>query len=567
MHQILVWVGLVGSMTTDAQEQVYLHQIASADVPDVTDTSYQAQFAALGDYAQTASNEVLAQYRFMGLLAGIKGPNDTDEDVTNARNAIMEALGDFLQAGPLAEQVSAKTAEIQTQHADLNERVVDMLRSGEYDNTGYLAAQNLLDTVGREHPHDILEGTLEGIARGDMAEHWTSSISQVPVDMQADFTNLVELQTQVAGLEDARRGARRQAIIDWFKGLWVKIKAYYDENMELIRNGQWLLATGRIAIDVAIFAAEEIIVAGIVIAIIGLTGGLAVGMALALRGAVRMALSVVRQGTRTVRRINATWDFKIELRRVEPGVLYSNPIPINVTATRKLDYEYDVNVQTDLTPDERLALGEGGQGSTRPDADAPEQGNGAHSEDDDIPEGNNNPPRGPQRDVECFPPPPNGTPDELAEFDRQLKEQQDTINNMTADDMAYAQTVLDHARQRWRDMGNTGSGTHLLRDSASQRAARQEYRENLDLAGFDEEQIIAQMSKLDATHFLDIIAGGDPRSVGMGGSAANQRIGPTWARTNTPTGVSRSGQLGQAANELRMDGRSDHKMNVRLTSC
>ena len=45
-------------------------------------------------------------------------------------------------------------------------------------------------------------------------------------------------------------------------------------------------------------------------------------------------------------------------------------------------YTRDTNLETGLTPDEARAFGEGGQGSTRPDADAPEQGpNGARDRD------------------------------------------------------------------------------------------------------------------------------------------------------------------------------------------
>jgi len=359
-------------MTTDGELQGYLQQIASADVPDVTDTSYQAQLAALGDYAQSAFNEVLAQYRFMGLLAGIQGPNDTDQDVIDARNAIIEALGEFLQAGPLAEQIGSGWSEVQQSRNALQERIFDALRSGSDDMQGVLAAQNLLDSIVPEHVSNQGETHLEGLAAGN--HDYTDQLARVPPEFRSDIERLIAQQAQLAGLEDARRAARRQAIVDWFKGVWDGITSYYHEKMDLIRNGQWLLATGQITVDIAVFAAEEVVVAGIVTAIIAITGGLAVGMALALRGAVRMALSVARQGTRTVRRVNATWDFRIELRKIEPGVLYSNPAPINITATRKLDYEHDVNVQTDLTPDERLAMGEGGQGSTRPDTDSPENG-------------------------------------------------------------------------------------------------------------------------------------------------------------------------------------------------
>lgn len=111
-------------------------------------------------------------------------------------------------------------------------------------------------------------------------------------------------------------------------------------------------------------------------AIIGVTGGLATGMAIVLRSAVRGMLSMARTGTRVVRNIRANYVFRIELRKVEPSVLYSNPVPFNVTMGRKLNYEKAIDAEKDLTPNERRAVGEGGQGSPEPDADAPEAGTG-----------------------------------------------------------------------------------------------------------------------------------------------------------------------------------------------
>lgn len=63
--------------------------------------------------------------------------------------------------------------------------------------------------------------------------------------------------------------------------------------------------------------------------------------------------------------------------------------------------------------------------------------------------------------VRCFDLPRGVNRDE---FRRQLKEQQATIRSMTADDMAYAHTVLDHAREAWAGSGKKGSFTNLLRD-------------------------------------------------------------------------------------------------------
>lgn len=168
-----------------------------------------------------------------------------------------------------------------------------------------------------------------------------------------------------------------------------------------------------------------------------------------------------------------------------------------------------------------------------------------------------------RHDVECFDLPPNAN---RAEFRRQLDEQQATINRMTADEMAYAHNVLDQARaEKARQVAagtwSGGSFTDLLRDGSAQRRARAEFAEELDAQGYSDSQIEEIMGDVNATHFLDIIAGGDPSNVGIGGAAENQGIGRQW-----PQG-SRSAGLGQAAHGMRENGLANARMNVRLEIC
>lgn len=169
-----------------------------------------------------------------------------------------------------------------------------------------------------------------------------------------------------------------------------------------------------------------------------------------------------------------------------------------------------------------------------------------------------------RHDVPCFDLPRGADP---AEFDRQLREQMDTINTMTADDMAYAHYVLDQARTEHARLIAAGqrpagsSFTDLLRDRSAQQQARREYRAELVESGLGDDEIAEIMGQVDATHFLDIVAGGDPSSLGIGGSAANQSIGSQWIRQG------RSEGLGQAARDMRQVGLSDQRMNVNLRRC
>ncbi|MCF4116741.1 polymorphic toxin type 15 domain-containing protein [Rhodovulum sulfidophilum] len=69
-----------------------------------------------------------------------------------------------------------------------------------------------------------------------------------------------------------------------------------------------------------------------------------------------------------------------------------------------------------------------------------------------------------------------------------------------------------------------------MRDNGAQRSARQDYALDLENQGFDDEEISEIMSSVDATHFLDIVAGDNPSAVGIGGSAKNRGIGRQWIR-------------------------------------
>jgi hypothetical protein len=158
--------------------------------------------------------------------------------------------------------------------------------------------------------------------------------------------------------------------------------------------------------------------------------------------------------------------------------------------------------------------------------------------------------------VRCFDLPRNVN---RGEFRRQLQEQQATINSMTADDMAYAHAVLDRARQQWGD--RPGSFTNLLRDGKAQEAVRADYRRSLEAAGVSEEDIVAEMGRVNATHYLDIIAGGDPTALGIGGGAENQRIGPMWTQHG------RADSLKETANAMRAAGRAGDMMDVELKIC
>lgn len=157
-------------------------------------------------------------------------------------------------------------------------------------------------------------------------------------------------------------------------------------------------------------------------------------------------------------------------------------------------------------------------------------------------------------EVDCFNKPDGVSEDEFA---RQLKEQQDTINNTTANQLV----------QR-RDAIRAAGGTDGVRDLAAQTAAREAYStkrmtELLETMSRSkaEAALAREMSSLAATHRLDIIAGGDPSDIsGLGNRNVNSSLGAQW-RGN------RSQQLEDAARRMQSQGRGSEKMKVRLKRC
>ncbi|WP_172716865.1 PAAR-like domain-containing protein [Neorhizobium sp. T6_25] len=160
--------------------------------------------------------------------------------------------------------------------------------------------------------------------------------------------------------------------------------------------------------------------------------------------------------------------------------------------------------------------------------------------------------------VECF-----DVPDKLKgkteEYKRQLAEQMDYINNnMTADDMAYSHWVLDKA-----------GGTEALRQPYLQQKHRNLYKQYLRSQGQTEAQIADAVEGKAATHFLDMIAGGNPAIFStdaagnpvLGDSEVNSYIGNQW------TQKSRAASLKEEAEQMRNSGRSGEKMNVELKVC
>lgn len=546
----------------------------SQDAPDsFADDSWQSQYASLEVYLQDRHNEFLAMLRFMGLIAGIAGPNDDENAVEEARAQLMEALADFLSAdrGPLAEQLARKKAELREltgtfgiespHYYDLmnQDRVEEAMRFDALQDqivrgTTFSGDNNLaiLESYFPGGPRDPMQNAERLIGNSELSPRSNSILRQS-----------AQLSSEIFLLEAQIKEENRRAWREWWDGVWGRVTDYYHETVRLLNNGQYLLAAGRVAIDVTYLVAEEALFAAIILALGAITGGAAAIAGAAVRAAItvvkvgiRVADDVVDAGLNAARQTAAATVFRFELRRVDGDTLEAISGPIGPAK--------EINVESDLWPNENVAVGEGGMGGRAdPDQYPAENGNGGDGGDGDGTDRPNRP-IGPRRDIDCFDVPQRANRDE---FERQLAEQQDTINDMTADKLGYAHAVLDQAGLTWREQGGTGSGTDLIRNASLQDAERERYRASLVAQGMSRADIDARMRGVNATHLLDIIAGGDPKALSIGGAYENQRIGPAWTYTNTPSGTSRAEQLREAVRDMRGDGLNDHRMNVRLSAC
>jgi hypothetical protein len=148
----------------------------------------------------------------------------------------------------------------------------------------------------------------------------------------------------------------------------------------------------------------------------------------------------------------------------------------------------------------------------------------------EMPEGAKIAPRAPKRSCKCFKKPKSGKVSDV-EMKKQIKEQQDKINSMDPED-------LKRRRDKVKALQGKGEGLESLRDSNSQKIEREKfYQRQTDiltpLYGQEEaeKKVKEMMDGLDATHVLDIVAGGDPYDIsGLQNRTVNRSMGNQWMK-------------------------------------
>lgn len=335
--------------------------------------TFADQAIEVTQYAQEAMNRIAAQYRFAGLIAGVKGPNDTDDDVDNARAKLLEAISDFFhrEQTPIRQEIDRLHNEFRAEQQTLDR---DLMR-----NPNFMQIMSLNDFfIGRGHPSDQGPGTMEFLTGAAADGGFQDRLMGAGLDAASNARLMAQRarSQQIAALEVQRRAQAVQDFKNFWSGLWGKVKSYYDDKMALVAEGKYLVAAGKIVVDgVEVFHAD-IAIAIITAGVIAVTGGVTAAMAPLIASAVAAALRVVKVGAGVLQRTVGSMRqgvagarFAIELRKVDVDALdmpVARPDPI---------YSHEVDVSRDLTPDERRLLNEENQGSTEATTDAGEDGN------------------------------------------------------------------------------------------------------------------------------------------------------------------------------------------------
>ncbi|KRG51253.1 PAAR domain-containing protein [Stenotrophomonas beteli] len=175
------------------------------------------------------------------------------------------------------------------------------------------------------------------------------------------------------------------------------------------------------------------------------------------------------------------------------------------------------------------------------------------------------PKRMPRKDLPCFSPqklPASKYP----EMDRQLKGQEQGLNDMSVEDYLSARAAFDPNN----------------RDRAAARKAREDFKEKIKNEKYDElasevddpkvaerlatEHADATMKALNALHNPDLVAGGQNTIADFGDAEVNHTIGRQWSHARKDQ-TTRIQDLDAAARQVPVDERRTTKMNGGLERC
>ena len=140
-------------------------------------------------------------------------------------------------------------------------------------------------------------------------------------------------------------------------------------------------------------------------------------------------------------------------------------------------------------------------------------------------------------------------------MEEQVKEQMEILNGTNPKVLQSNRAVVEKLREQKKGLGS-------LRDRAAQKEARDDLLEEAVKALRKKEPNLSQKAAeklLDATHAVDIIAGGDASNIsGLGDSTANRSIGSQWPKGD---------KLKQLDSAIDKAVKSGQPMNVHMHVC
>jgi hypothetical protein len=171
---------------------------------------------------------------------------------------------------------------------------------------------------------------------------------------------------------------------------------------------------------------------------------------------------------------------------------------------------------------------------------------------------------------DCFDPPEDATPQERAEFSRQLKGQQNGINKMTP------QQVIDNINKYAAGGRSAYPGEAAARQAFRDKMANQYYDKALNkylndpATAANADQLAQQdttsyMQGKAALHNPDLVASGNANPTDLGDARINSSLGSQWRSTAQGSRLSRAQQLKAYAEKAKAEGKTN--MDVELKEC
>ncbi len=149
--------------------------------------------------------------------------------------------------------------------------------------------------------------------------------------------------------------------------------------------------------------------------------------------------------------------------------------------------------------------------------------------------------------VPCFNKNKNGTPEE---YDRQLKDQQNGLNDLTAEEYLEGRKAYSSVKRK-----STAEDRQDFKDKLIDG-----YEKDDDMSETKATQVATEkMKTLHALHNPDLIAGGKDKVTTFGDKSVNQSIGSQWK--------TKLDDLDKAAEKAKKEGKGKSKMNAVLTRC